>query len=930
MANSNSTQYNIDLTSELDLSLNKNVIKPYRGVIKRNAPYFNNGLSPLYKSKEMSGTIDKDGYRWYMDEYDNDRCALYREGDTSPKLIVGKKSLHREQYAKPLDALKNAWCVDYYGDYCYASADNVIHYDNHSYQIEDGFSIDRIKVYGIWAYILITDGSNYTNSLYVIKKGDETIRHVFVSSYNRKVTNFDIEFVDTYNEQGYGFRKILLLRLENSLTYNGKTSVNYVYGIKENDNITFYSNVNGISYNGTAYSLTMNGYLINKTLATVPNISGYDVVQSVVKTWALSLSDTNDGQYSDNFIRITDLTIENGLFVITTQTPLKTAIDLQIQDNSGIGGYKITNVATSTIGKFADKITFSMYSELDDITVKASIILGNDNSHGNAFYEPAYSSTPLSFYVKTYSKFAITYNSDVPSGVGQVNYNEFSNFTTSWGTLSTSYPGVLVSEWINISDLYQDYFSMHWYSEDYNFFYTVSIKDNEQPKIIGIKDNVVVTNAAFSNANSYDIESSTPEHYAPLFNGNLVDIMSTDRFGDGARAIDTITFEIANAYNAGYQITRSKVVGALFNPIVIKTNVNIITYNSLECYISKGVETPKYIGKNERLKDTTYPVSTNGNIELCPSLFADIVSTPLNDDFLKDGDNYYNMVYWEQQPYLLYWYASGIKELTSTWVIQGQRYAVKNNVIYLCRFVDQILSGFEPLVNIGDSIYIGSNQNMAVFFSKQNRRMSTMSGDRLLTPSGDASSITSITATGYCTSTNTIYMAGPERVIAIYPTETGNMMYEIDLPGITEIKELNDGSMSFSNGTTFTVISLYETDICNELVKINLQTSFYGAGNNVVSNNDCLYLRLYSKEHQECDVTVSTDTITDKGTSNETKTIHISSTMWDDMTDTYYLRYQPSNQKSVGTSFNITSDASIFEMQIGASPITMQISKSSV
>ena len=67
MANTKSTQHEIDLTSGLNLNKFKADIKPYEGFNERNAPYYGGCLSPLYIKDD--GSVDEcvkyvDGVKW--------------------------------------------------------------------------------------------------------------------------------------------------------------------------------------------------------------------------------------------------------------------------------------------------------------------------------------------------------------------------------------------------------------------------------------------------------------------------------------------------------------------------------------------------------------------------------------------------------------------------------------------------------------------------------------------------------------------------------------------------------------------------------------------------------------------------------------------------------------------------------------------------
>ena len=49
-------------------------------------------------------------------------------------------------------------------------------------------------------------------------------------------------------------------------------------------------------------------------------------------------------------------------------------------------------------------------------------------------------------------------------------------------------------------------------------------------------------------------------------------------------------------------------------------------------------------------------------------------------------------------------------------------------------------------------------------------------------------------------------------------------------------------------------------------------------------------------------------------------TFHLTAELWDKETNTYYLRYQPKNQRSVGTTLRVKSDFDIIDLQCSVLP----------
>ena len=82
MANTKSTQHEIDLTGSLNLNKFKADIKPYEGFNERNAPYYGGCLSPLYMKDDG---IQSDGVQFY----NGDKYYIHCSNGRSSVLTTG-------------------------------------------------------------------------------------------------------------------------------------------------------------------------------------------------------------------------------------------------------------------------------------------------------------------------------------------------------------------------------------------------------------------------------------------------------------------------------------------------------------------------------------------------------------------------------------------------------------------------------------------------------------------------------------------------------------------------------------------------------------------------------------------------------------------------------------------------------------------------
>ena len=95
----------------------------------------------------------------------------------------------------------------------------------------------------------------------------------------------------------------------------------------------------------------------------------------------------------------------------------------------------------------------------------------------------------------------------------------------------------------------------------------------------------------------------------------------------------------------------------------------------------------------------------------------------------------------------------------------------------------------------------------------------------------------------------------------------------------------------------------------------------------MVTINDCLYIRLFSEEHEEGLLKVKATTISLKGRQTEETTFKIKASDWDEITHTIYLRYQPKEQRGLGISFKIESPFKIAALSVGSQADAILVDK---
>ena len=154
-------------------------------------------------------------------------------------------------------------------------------------------------------------------------------------------------------------------------------------------------------------------------------------------------------------------------------------------------------------------------------------------------------------------------------------------------------------------------------------------------------------------------------------------------------------------------------------------------------------------------------------------------------------------------------------------------------------------------------------------------------------------------------------------------------IYQIDFANPREIFLLNNGVVVSDNQGNYKWIKYYNEDADAEYEKQNIviETCFYGADNQTVTINDCLYMRLFSEEHESGDLEVSATTLSLEGRMTEKTTFKIKPSDWDKETHTIYLRYQPKEQRGLGISFKINSPFKIASMSVGSQADAILVDK---
>ena len=539
----------------------------------------------------------------------------------------------------------------------------------------------------------------------------------------------------------------------------------------------------------------------------------------------------------------------------------------------------------------------------------------------------------------------------VSIGKGGLFYLAFNNNLLS--AICSKY--VLLTEWnsVNAEDVYFCYDYRTTKKIRNNFDERIIYKVNNdwfviklEPKAsISVFENQIVVNVNSLN-NSYDKERDKVLHFATPYNGFIDNVkrheMTTfydltgqendiyvagaireyDQENNSSIILNPISFA---KVPDGVYYTRS------FFAICFDEYVNIYTNLRSGDSVIKYEYSTKYDGAHDsvkidsELKEFTFPIDANGNVEYNVNLFSEIKSTFGNAALIQAQLNSYPLVIGNNNNFLMnYYLASGVEGLEELFVIQGNYYGVMQGYIVSLSYYNGVISNIQFVVSVEGLQFCGNTPYQAIFFSKTNRCLYAFTGANVLNVMQAIDKISEVKDYKYNPATQSIFLITDTGVIinGLFGT------YQIDYPNITKVFLLNNGFVLNDGSTTYRYIKYYkDTDDGYTKQNIELDTCFYGMDNQTVTINDCLYLRLFSEEHEEGSLEVSAVTLSLKGRKTEKTTFKIKAGDWDKETHTIYLRYQPKEQRGLGISFKINSPFKIASMSVGSQPDAILIDK---
>lgn len=308
------------------------------------------------------------------------------------------------------------------------------------------------------------------------------------------------------------------------------------------------------------------------------------------------------------------------------------------------------------------------------------------------------------------------------------------------------------------------------------------------------------------------------------------------------------------------------------------------------------------------LDGTMYPISTDGNTLYNTPVLMAISDTYINEKIGSIGNYSYILAKSQRQENICGYYEYTLSEISKIFITQGSFYGITDRYIFDLSVVNSQLQINRVVANKLDLVFLGAFPNTALFYSKLDKSIYAFTGDAILTKLKEAYRINEIYST-YC---------DPSRLTMIIATDIGTLIFYQNqtflLDYIHTKDEIYYDDNTYIIGDTFLSLS-YKPDY--DIAPITLQTEFYGLGSNVKSINDCVYIRLAKNGIGKGYLKITSYCLNEKTVESNTKTIDIIDSMFDKVTNSFFVRYQPQNQSASGFSVKLETTNPIISLSIG-------------
>lgn len=946
MANSKSNIYPIALqNAELNLNKYDAEIKQYSGFNKNNAPFVGGCLSNIFTKDEIIEGAN--GENVYIDD-NGDIYQVTTEGlfKNNEKIIEYPDNV---KFYKKTKTNKNPAAIYYISETVYISIEWKEVYEN---EIEAGSNTH----FYCWAYVAHW-GDGYSQVLCDSKQiASITERYLDIAYSNgcivfsvkrrRGVGGYQKELsyvclVPNENEEACVFVKpnyatkfyvydVTSSRVQPQTTFIDENYIYYAENVSKTgtygSQIYVFSRTEGsIEYLESFHTFT-SSYFSGYTFLSY-DFGQYKMLKSGELYFSGSLQDfTISAAY--NFIVGVKLKYENNSLVVPGYNSL---LIKQLDNNFN---NKVVNIVSRV---FSDSCYY--FNCILDITDTTDNTKGAYISHINNRVNLAYSlpdfkiNTGLFF---TWGNFKVLINNNEVSNISVYREIEDSHID--------SFEGATVEDWNNIKSF--NFYDNKCIYELYNGDIYI-IEETDKPSL-SLKYNQLVVNCNY-HKNSFKLTTREILHFASDWNCSYIGsgvgyegYYGTKRTENGyfvASAINeykrennssiiinmqAVAYPFYNSYEAprvmlGYNIAGSPNMFVANYVSLINFYTGSLTDNQA-VYLVSSDNTQK-----EDLKGLPFPGNSDGNVTLAPNMFSDFISSFGNEVYVKNENNVYQLSKDGQNVVMDYYLGTLIEGLSIVFILQGQYYGIFNDLIFSIQFFNGVISSTTAVVSIENLQFCGNTPYEALFYSKTNRCLYSFTGANILQQKQLVDKISVVRSYKYNPATQSIFLLTDIGVIV----SSLFGIYCIDMLDAMNMFLLSEGVVFCNNSGTYKYIKYYKKDTDADYLKenIKLETMFYGMDNQTVTINDCLYIRLYSEDHEEGEIVISASTLSLQGRKTEKTTFKFKAADWDKMTHTIYLRYQPKEQRGLGISFSIDSPFKIASLSVGSKPDAILVDK---
>lgn len=315
--------------------------------------------------------------------------------------------------------------------------------------------------------------------------------------------------------------------------------------------------------------------------------------------------------------------------------------------------------------------------------------------------------------------------------------------------------------------------------------------------------------------------------------------------------------------------------------------------------------------KDFSLENTLYPQNTDNNMLYNLPVLFEATDSYINEMFVTDKKSSYILVKAQNKKTLLGYYLFTETEVNNIFLTQGQFYGVNDKYIYSVGLDNSVVSINGVVANKQDLMFLGAFPTMSLFWSKLDKSLYSFTGDAIMQKVKEAYRINNIYNV-YC---------DPSRLTMIISTDIGLIIiYQNQTMLLEEMKEPIEHIYYDSNTYVLddTLLSLSEQE-GYEPKNIKLHTEYYGVGSGVKSVNDCVYIRI-AKGKKNGFIKFQSFVLNDRSTASEEKTVDLPDSVFDPITNSAYIKYQPKNQAGLGFSVKIETTNPVVSMAIGHKP----------